>query len=84
MEASKTQPWHHAVFESRSLSAIGAAQIDTIKAKAAELLAEIDSIKATDEVVTAGKQNESLRLVALAKKDLESTVMWAVKAISRT
>jgi hypothetical protein len=78
---SNPQKWHHDVFSSRELTALGSLQIDVIKQRAAVLLAEIDSIKPVEGNETP---HDCHRLVALSKRDLESAVMWAVKAISRT
>ncbi len=82
MEAKGSQPqkWHHDVFSSRELTALGSLQITEIKQRAAVLLAEIDSIKPVEGNETP---HECHRLIALAKRDLENAVMWAVKAISR-
>lgn len=64
------------VFESRGLNG-QEQQVAALKSKAEELWDEIDSIS-----VPPGN-SEAGRLVALAKTELESTVMWAVKALSR-
>jgi hypothetical protein len=66
---------HAKVFESRGIKRTE--MVETIKARAAVLLAEIDAISIPPDNKEAG------RLVALAKTDLESCVMWAVKALSR-
>lgn len=66
---------HSKVFESREIKRLD--QVDVIKSRAAFLLAEIDSISIPPENREAG------RLVSLAKTELESCVMWAVKALSR-
>lgn len=65
------------VFESRGLNG-HEKLVDEIKAQAAVLFDKIDSIP-----VPPGN-SEAGRLVALAKTELESTVMWAVKAVSRS
>ena len=62
------------VFESRGLNGFEK-HVEEIKSRAAALLESIDNIPGT---------YEADRLVSLAKTDLESSVMWAVKAISRT
>lgn len=68
---------HAKVFESRGISDAGLTLVANIKDRAAQLLEEIDMIPIPPENREAG------RLVALAKTDLESCVMWAVKALSR-
>lgn len=67
------------VFESRGLKPeyFGVDSIDAVKYAAAVLFTVVDNI-----VVPPGN-TEAGRLVSLAKTDLESCVMWAVKAISR-
>lgn len=63
------------VFESRGLH--GQEQkIETIKEKAAELWDAFDAIE-----IPPG--SEAGRLVALAKTELETSVMYGVKAVSR-
>lgn len=64
------------VFESRGLNG-QEEQVARLKSKAEELWDEIDNIS-----VPPGN-SEAGRLVSLAKTELESTVMWAVKALSR-
>jgi len=64
------------VFESRGLNG-QEEKVQDLKNKAAELWQLIDNIS-----VPPGN-SEAGRLVALAKTELESTVMWAVKAFSR-
>lgn len=71
----ETQERHHKIFESRSINNLH--QVGEIKKRAAILLAEIDGISVPPGNTEAG------RLITLAKTDLESSVMWAVKAISR-
>ena len=63
-------------FESRGLNGRDN-HVHAIKSAAAELWQWIDNIPVPPGNTEAG------RLVALAKTDLESSVMWAVKAISR-
>lgn len=76
MEQKNLEP-HMKVFESRGLN--GKEQlVSDIKLAAANLLWEINNIS-----VPPGN-NEAGRLVSLAKTDIESSVMWAVKAVSRT
>lgn len=64
------------VFESRGLNG-HEGLVEDIKIFAGYLFDKLDLIP-----VPPGN-NEAGRLVALAKTELESTVMWAVKAISR-
>lgn len=66
----------HETFESRSLNG-QEEQVDKIKTVAALLFDQIDAIALPPE------KREAARLVALAKTNLEQTVMWAVKACSR-
>lgn len=63
------------VFESRGIHHLE--KIDVIKEKAAELWDAIDAIE-----VPPGNQ-EAGRLVATAKTQLETAVMFGVKAVSR-
>lgn len=65
------------VFESRGFKDNGAEHVEFIKKNAAALWSYIDNIPVPPGNTEAG------RLVALAKTDLESSVMWAVKALSR-
>lgn len=65
------------VFESRGLNG-QEDRVQRIKDSAATLFEQIDSIS-----IPPGN-SEAGRLVSLAKTELESSVMWAVKAISRT
>lgn len=67
----------HAVFESRTLTEEQMSHNDVIKIRAAQLWTLIDKIP-----VPPGN-SEAGRLMSLAKTDLESSVMWAVKAVSR-
>lgn len=64
------------VFESRGIDG-KESLVQRIKDEAASLYDAIDCISIPPGNTEAG------RLVALAKTDLESAVMWAVKAISR-
>lgn len=64
------------VFESRGLNG-QEEQMARIKAKAAELWDELNSISVPPDNREAG------RLVSIAKTDLETSVMYAVKALSR-
>lgn len=67
-----------AVFESRGFARPDhGEQVDRIKYLASALWTEIDKI-----AVPPGN-SEPGRLLSLAKTDLEGSVMWAVKAISR-
>lgn len=68
---------HAKVFDSRGVDGKGHV-IQEIKNRAAMLLAEIDGIN-----IPPGN-SEAGRLVSLAKTSLEESVMWAVKAVSRT
>lgn len=63
-------------FESRGLNG-QESKIESIKEKAALLWDAFDAIE-----IPPGNQ-EAWRLVALAKTELESSVMWGVKAVSR-
>lgn len=54
------------------------AKVEQLKHIAAHLWDKIDSIKLPPDC-----KHDPARLVALAKTDLESCVMWAVKALSR-
>lgn len=65
------------VFESRGIEGIQAVKIDRIKKAAAELYSIIDSMSVPPGNTEAG------RLLSLAKTDIELSVMWAVKAVSR-
>ncbi len=67
---------HIKVFESRGLNG-QEAEMERIKLCAAALFAEINRISIPPDNREAG------RLVSLAKTELESCVMWAVKALSR-
>lgn len=62
------------VFESRGFNPGRDALVDDIKFAASLLFSKIDDIE---------DGPESSRLKALARTELESCVMWAVKAISR-
>ena len=64
------------VFESRGLNG-NEALVQQIKDQAAVLWDCIDSV-----VIPPGN-SEAGRLVSLAKTELEASVMWAVKSISR-
>lgn len=67
-----------AVFESRGFTNDHDAQhVEAIKATAASLWSLIDNIS-----IPPGN-SEAGRLVSLAKTDVEASVMWAVKAVSR-
>lgn len=76
---NKTEPTTRsvAVFESRGLRDGTEALITQLKMEAAILLDTINEIE-----VPPGN-SEAGRLIALAKTELESTVMWATKAVSR-
>lgn len=65
------------VFESRGLNGFEK-EVEAIKEAASVLHALIDNTAIATGNMEAG------RLVSLAKTELESCVMWAVKAISRT
>lgn len=65
------------VFESRPLSDEGKQAMETIKIDAAILL------HAMDRVIPKEERSEASRLMNIARTNLEQTVMWAVKAISR-
>lgn len=65
------------VFEYRGLNG-KEAQVEQIKQTAAALWSMINVISVPPGNTEAG------RLLALAKTDLESSVMWAVKAVSRS
>lgn len=66
------------VFESRGfVTNNGPEQVARIKTKAAALWDEFDNIS-----VPPGN-SEGGRLISLAKTELESAVMWGVKAVSR-
>ena len=71
-----TTPKAIATFESRGLNG-QEKQVEGIKDLAARLFTAIDDIP-----VPPGN-NEAGRLVAKAKTDLETSVMFAVKALSR-
>lgn len=64
-------------FESRGFKENGAEHVEYIKKNAAVLWSYIDNIPVPPGNTEAG------RLVSLAKTELESSVMWAVKALSR-
>lgn len=64
------------VFESRGLNG-RLTQVEQIKETAAALWSMINAISCDPD------NTEAPRLLALAKTDLESSVMWAVKGISR-
>lgn len=51
-------------------------QMDAVKNKAAELLALFN------EVVPAEERSERSRCMAIARTNLETTIMWAVKAVT--
>lgn len=65
-------------FDSRPLGESGAGKIEDIKSNAAVLWDLLDSIPIPPDNTEAG------RLVSLAKTQLEDSVMWGVKALSRT
>lgn len=65
------------VFESRSMEEGHHYKLEQIKLCAGHLLDAINNIEIPPENREVG------RLVSLANTDLESCVMWAVKAISR-
>lgn len=65
------------VFESREMKGTAPAQVAQIKETAALLWCMINLLPQPHDNKEVG------RLVALAKTDLESSVMWAVKAASR-
>lgn len=65
------------VFESRGLNGFEK-EVEAIKNEAAILHSLISHIS------IAPGNSEAGRLVSLAKTELESAVMWAVKAVSRT
>jgi hypothetical protein len=65
------------VFESRGLQGRDLL-VDEIKQKAAVLYDRLE------EIPIPPGNGEAGRLVSLAKTELESAVMWAVKAISRS
>jgi hypothetical protein len=74
----KVTPRAVAVFESRGFALPHHSDhVERIKAAAAALYGELDAI------VPPPGNSEAGRLLALAKTDLESSVMWGVKAISR-
>lgn len=50
---------------------------DEIKAKAVELL------ELFDKAVSKEERSEASRLMNIARTNLEQTIMWAVKAVSR-
>lgn len=66
------------VFESRGFGPEEQVRMDRIKSLCAELWQQIDDIPIPPGNIEAG------RLVSLAKTELESSCMWAVKALSRT
>lgn len=72
----KASPAAERIFNSRQING-SADLIKTIAKKAAHLWDSINSIDIPPD------NTEAPRLVALAKTDLESAVMWATKAISR-
>jgi hypothetical protein len=65
------------VFESRGFQGNGEQHVEYIKKTAAALWSYFDNISVPPGNTEAG------RLVSLAKTELESAVMWAVKAVSR-
>lgn len=67
----------YGVFESRGLNG-QEAKIEEIKNKAAQLWDLFDNIP-----VPPGLQTDAMRLVSIAKTNLETSVMYAVKAYSR-
>lgn len=66
------------VFDQRPLNHSHLEQIEKIKKTAAILWDKLDNIP------VAPGNNEAGRLISIAKTELESVVMWATKAISRT
>ena len=66
-----------AVFESRSMDSDKNKAMEEIKLHAADLLRRMDKIVSKEE------RNDASRLMNIARTNLEQTVMWAVKAISR-
>ncbi len=61
----------------------GAAKVEKIKELASELEKAIDNVLVDSEFGTPTESREAGRLVAVAKTNLEQSVMWAVKAVSR-
>lgn len=64
-------------FEQRQLNDAQIQQIESIKSNASDLYVKIS------EITTGSTSGESFRLTALAKTNLEQTVLWATKAVSR-
>jgi len=80
MESNHQNSWTDKAYKNFNARPITDSQIlivEKIKETASMLWDQLDNIS-----VTPGNA-ESGRLVALAKTDLENTVMWATKAISR-
>lgn len=79
MEQQEVKPSERAekAFNSRGITGSGEGLVAAIKHRAAHVWDLLDSIP-----VPPGN-SEAGRLVSLAKTDLEASVMWAVKAVSR-
>lgn len=69
-------------FDSRKIPEEHILKLDALKEAAANLWDCIDDIYPGLGIAPTGN-SEAGRLVSLAKTDLESSVMWAVKAFSR-
>lgn len=74
MEKTMAESQGYSVFATKGLNG-QEATIEKVKIKAAELWEIFDDI--------SPQLPESRRLTALAKTELESSVMWGVKALSR-
>jgi len=66
-----------AIFESRTMSKEAQDEVENIKLHSANLL------RMFNKVVSLEERSEASRLMNIARTNLEQTVMWAVKAISR-
>ena len=64
-------------FEYKPMSEEGKVLNDEIKAKAVELM------ELFEKAVSKEERSEASRLMNIARTNLEQTVMWAIKAVTR-
>jgi hypothetical protein len=65
------------VFESRPMGSFQVGEMDKLKGDAAVLLHSMNQIVPKEE------RSEASRLMNIARTNLEQTIMWSIKAISR-